>query len=825
MHFTRILLALGLVLLLAAPAPAQTAPWTFSRAAGTLSGDAAWSPSPRDGMDGLVVSGHGSLESPKPAVDTSQSFTVSAWVKLARLGGYQTFVSVDGAQVSGFFLQLRASGALAFTMLDADKPGGGAFAVAPLPAQAGLWYNLVGVHDAATRTNSLYINGLLMQTVPCAASWKASGRTALGRGFYAGAPTDFASAEIDDVHLVQGIVLDRPVLAALAARNHAADSALTLDLSRSGAPINPRLYGLMIEDINHSIDGGLYAELIQNRALNDDPKLPVHWSLTPGSTGTLSLDATQPVPNTALSNSLRLDITQADGLVAAVNDGYWGVPIQPQTTYQASFYAKASAGYSGVGAVILDSLHSGVQAVAVIRGLTPDWKKYTLTLKTGQATRENGRFKVVIGGAGTVWLTQISLMPPAYSNRPNGSRKDLMQNLAALHPAFLRMPGGNFLEGNTVAERFDWKTARGDISQRPGHPNPWGYRSTDGYGLLEYLEWCEDLHMPSILAVFAGYALGGEHVDAGPKLTPFVQDALDEIEYASGGASTKWGSLRAADGHPQPFSVPYVEIGNEDSFDKSGSYEGRFAQFADAVSLKHPAIKIIATMPVKSRRPDIVDDHFYRSAAEFEADWRHYDSYDRHGPKIFVGEYASQEGSPTPNLGGALGDAAFMAGFERNADVVVLAAYAPLLVNVNPNASQWGTNLIGFDALRSYVSPAYYTQQLFSLYHGETAVPATLTGGVGLSYCASRSRDGSVYVKIVNPLGFAQTCTVTLKGVQNVVAKGTQITLSSASPADTNTITAPNKIVPVRAEITGLGRTFRRVFPPYSLTVLKLLAK
>ena len=246
--------------------------------------------------------------------------------------------------------------------------------------------------------------------------------------------------------------------------------------------------------------------------------------------------------------------------------------------------------------------------------------------------------------------------------------------------------------------------------------------------------------MKTVLAVFAGYALGGEHVPAGPGLAPYVQDALDEIEYATGSADTKWGAIRAANGHPAPFSVPYVEVGNEDFFDKSSSYDGRFAQFYDAIHAKYPQIQIIATTAVKSRRPDVLDDHFYRPAAEFEADFRHYDAYNRSGPKIFVGEYASQEGTPTPNLSGALGDAAFMTGFERNADVVVLASYAPLLVNISPKASEWGTNLIGFDALRSYVSPAYYTQQLFSLYHGDTVVPATLTGGSGLAYCASRSR-------------------------------------------------------------------------------------
>ena len=827
MHLKQYIPALGLTLIAVGSAYAQTAPWTFGKSAGTLTGDAAWAPSPRYGASGLTVSA-GSLDVPEPVVDTRQSFTVSAWVKLARLGGFQTFVSIDGAQVSGFYLQMRDSGAFAFAMIDRDAPGGSGIAASPLPVSPGVWYNLVGVHDAQAKTNSLYVNGVLMQTVPFAGSWQAAGHTEIGRGKFNGQPVDFVHGEIDDVHLTQGVVLDKPALAAIAAQTHALDPTLTLDLSHPGVSISPLLYGLMIEDISHSIDGGLYAELIQNRALNDDPKTPVHWSLVPGSMGTLSLDKTQPVPNTALTNSLRLDVTQAGQTVGAANDGYWGIPVKPQTRYTASFYAKASPSYSGpLTASLQEAIDGTPLASAVTPNLTVDWKKYTVTLTTGQ-TGPSADNKLVVSahGVGTVWLTQVSLLPPTYHSRPNGSRIDLMQKLAAMKPSFLRLPGGNFLEGNTIAERFDWKQTVGDISQRPGHPDPWGYRSDDGYGLLEYLEWCEDLHMKAVLGVFAGYALGGEYVPAGPGLTPYVQDALDEIEYATGDIHTQWGAVRAKDGYPAPFLVPYVEVGNEDWFDKSGSYDGRFAQFYDAIHAKYPHIQIIATMPVKSRKPDVVDDHFYRPAAEFEADFRHYDSYDRTGPKIFVGEYASQEGTPTPNLSGALGDAAFMTGFERNADVVVLASYAPLLVNISPKGSQWGTNLIGFNALESYVSPAYYTQQLFSLYHGDRTVPATLTGGSGLAYCASRvGATGTVYVKVVNALASPQTATVTLTGAAAIAPTGTAWVLSSANLTDTNTLAASNKVVPVQSKISGVGRTFRHVFPPYSLTVLKLSAK
>ncbi len=279
-----------------------------------------------------------------------------------------------------------------------------------------------------------------------------------------------------------------------------------------------------------------------------------------------------------------------------------------------------------------------------------------------------------------------SLMPPTYHDRPNGNRIDIMEKLAAAVRTltFLRFPGGNYLEGNTIAERFDWKKTIGPRVDRPTHLSPWGYRSSDGMGLLEFLEWCEDLHMQPVLAVYAGYSLQGERVTPGPDLAPYVSDALDEIQYVTGDTSTKWGAERSKDGHPQPFTLKYVEIGNEDQFDKSNTYNDRYAQFYKAIKAKYPDLQLIATTPVTSVRPDVIDDHYYRSPQEFYSDVHHYDKTDRNGPKIFVGEWATLEGSPTPDFGAALGDAAWMTEMERNSDIVIMASYAPLFTNVNP---------------------------------------------------------------------------------------------------------------------------------------------
>jgi alpha-L-arabinofuranosidase len=506
---------------------------------------------------------------------------------------------------------------------------------------------------------------------------------------------------------------------------------LTVKVDQPGVKISPMLYGLMTEEINHSYDGGIYAELIQNRSFKDDPNQPVHWALVQdgGGTGTIDLDTGQPL-NPAQSVSLKLTIGAASGTqrVGAANEGYWGIPVKPNTRYTASFYARASDDFKGPLTVDIESADGGtIDAQAKVARVTGTWRRYAVTLTTGKtAPSTANRFIISATTPGTVWLSQVSLFPPTYHNRPNGNRSDLMQLLGEMKPAFLRLPGGNYLEGNTLAERFDWKKTLGPISERSGHPCPWGYRSSDGMGLLEFLEWCEDLHMEPVLAVFAGYALNGEHIEAGPGLEPFVQDALDEIEYVTGGTNTKWGAQRAKNGHPTPFPLHYVEIGNEDGFDRSGSYDGRFTQFFNAIKAKYPALQLIATAAVKSSKPDVMDDHYYRSARDMARDAHHYDHTNRNGPKIFVGEWASTEGNPTPTLQAALGDAAWLTGMERNSDLVVISSYAPLLVNVNKGASQWGTNLIGYDALKSFGSPSYYVQRMFGANRGDVVLPVEI---------------------------------------------------------------------------------------------------
>jgi alpha-N-arabinofuranosidase len=382
-------------------------------------------------------------------------------------------------------------------------------------------------------------------------------------------------------------------------------------------------------------------------------------------------------------------------------------------------------------------------------------------------------------------------------------------------------------------------------------------------GLLEFAEWCEDLDMEPLLGVFAGYCLGkGGVIEAGPKLEPYIQEALEEIEYLIGDAkTTKWGAQRAKDGHPKPFKMQYVEVGNEDWFDRSGSYDGRFAQFYDAIKRKYPQLQVISSWgyeqpvngSVKSRIPDLVDEHFYSNMEEMMAQAFRYDTYGRtNGPNIFCGEWATRVGSPTPNMSGALGDGAWMTCMERNSDIVLLSCYAPLLVNVsqltgNGRSMQWSSDLIGYDALTSYGSPAYYAQMMFSTMHGaeilatESQDIPTRTwqrqgrpgGAPGpgqqlreIFFDATRdAKSGIMYLKVVNTAARAQRINIQISGAKTVNSKGQAVVLAASSLEDTNSLTEPTRIVPRTETLDGLGSTFGREFPAYSITVLKVKVK
>ncbi len=609
-------------------------------------------------------------------------------------------------------------------------------------------------------------------------------------------------------------------------------ASLQIQTDKPVAKVSPTLYGLMTEEINYSYDGGLYGELVNSRVIGSHWAALEHWVAVTQGDAQASIEVDQKDgPSTALPRSLKLTVKQAGKSEEAgvQNDGYWGIPVRPNATYQASFYAKADS--TAIGAVKISIVRDSTGetlASATVPAVGTDWKQYSATLKTGSVPVSAANHLVLsVENPGTLWLDLVSLFPPTYKGREHGFRIDLMEKLADMNPAFLRLPGGNYLEGNHIAERFDWKKTIGPWVDRPTHPSPWGYQSSDGMGLLEFLEWCEDLHMRPVLAVYAGYSLAQDHIEPGPALEPYVQDALDEIEYVTGGTDTKWGAERAKDGHPAPFSLTYVEIGNEDEFDHSKTYDGRYAQFYKAIKAKYPDLQLIATTPVTSVRPDVIDDHYYKQAEQFFADVHHYDKTDRSGPKIFVGEWATREGGPTPNFGAALGDAAWMTGMERNSDLIVMASYAPLLVNVNPGGMQWRTDLIGYDALTSYGSPSYYAQVIFSNHIGKDIVDTTVSGGgPRFFYSATEDADkGILYLKLVNASSIPQPVDIQLGGAKSVGGSSRVISLSSKTTQDTNTLSDPKHIVPEEKTISGVKDSFKYTVPRYAIQVLEIKLK
>jgi alpha-N-arabinofuranosidase len=604
--------------------------------------------------------------------------------------------------------------------------------------------------------------------------------------------------------------------------------SLDIQVNHPTAKVSPTLYGLMTEEINYSYDGGIYAELVRDRAIGTGWRALAHWSMVAKGNSMVDLTADDTTgPSAALPRSLKVHVTAATGAAPAgvQNDGYWGFPIHPETTYVGSFYAKTDNPGVPVTVSLVNDQTGVAAASTTVTGLTGEWHRLSFTLKTGQVpVSSNNHLILTIPRPATVWFNLVSLFPPTYHNRPYGNRIDLMEKLAAMNPKFLRLPGGNYLEGDYISERFNWKETIGPWVNRPTHRSPWNYQSSDGMGLLEFLEWCEDLKIQPVLAVYAGYSLKGEHVDPGTALEPYVQDALDEIQYVTGDTSTKWGAVRAKDGHPAPFHLRYVEIGNEDWFDKSGSYDGRFAQFYKEIKTQDPELQLIATTPVTSVKPDLLDEHFYMSAEKSFSDAHHYDKADRNGPKIFVGEWATREGEPTPNLEAALGDAAWMTGLERNCDLIVMSSYAPLFVNVNPGGMQWETDLIGYNALTSYGSPSYWAQVMFANHLGTELVASTLThGGPRLYTSVTRNeKQHKLFIKIVNATSQEQPLRIDLDDVSGSKLSATLTTMSGKTPNATNTITHPEAVVPVEHEINVAGPKFEHNFAPYSINVLVL---
>jgi alpha-L-arabinofuranosidase len=604
--------------------------------------------------------------------------------------------------------------------------------------------------------------------------------------------------------------------------------ALTADVSRTTTSVNKTQFGDIVEDINHSVEGGLGANMVRNSTMKENGISDWSAVTAGGGAGTVALDTTQPL-NSANGNSLKLSIT-ANGRgqrVGVANDGFYGIGLAPSTRYTATFFAKSDGAFRGGLTVDLESTAGVVRAKATVHSVSSKWTKYTVTMTTDRDTpvSTDNRFVIAADGVGagsTLYFDVVTCQPPTYHD--SGLRSDLMTKLAATKPGFFRVPGGNYLEGNTLSTYFDWKKTVGPIESRPGHQNDaWGYWSTDQVGLKGYLDLAEQTGAQPLLAVFAGYTLDHTVVPQ-DQLAPYVQDALDEIQYTIGGTNTTWGAKRAADGHPAPYDLHYVEIGNEDFFDGSGSYDKyRFPMFHDAIKAAYPQLQLVASTTVSSRQADVIDDHYYSGDTSYFTNSAHnYDGTSRNGPKHLVGEYATTNGTndnPTGTLAGAVSEAGFMTGMVRNADVVIGASYAPALADVHN--FQWPTNEIAFDAASSFGSPSYWVQHIFGNNTGDYVVSSGLTGAdPSVSSVVTRTAAGTVYVTVANPTNSAVSSQITLNGAKSVRPKGTA-TVLTGDPDARNTITNPNAIAPTTATFAA-SNSFSYTFPANSVVALKL---
>ncbi|KAI8986908.1 glycoside hydrolase family 51 protein [Trametes punicea] len=611
------------------------------------------------------------------------------------------------------------------------------------------------------------------------------------------------------------------------------------------------LYGQMFEVSVYSGDGGLYAELLQNRAFQQvSPNTTAALTAWhPINNAQLTVVA-DPVPvSKALPNSLQFSVPDdLTGRVGFSNEGYWGIKVDSSWTYKASFFFRfpASSSFSGALTVGLETNAGTVlaQNSTNIRGTTTKWTEVNLELHpTASAGDVNNSFFVTVdgeAGAGQIInFAMFSLFPPTFKNRPNGLRIDIAETLAEMGPSFFRFPGGNNLEGQTTATRWQWNATVGPLLDRPGRVGDWGYVNTDGLGLLEYLEFFEDVDMEPIMAVWAGYSLGGTSLPES-ELGPYIQQAKDQINFVIGDpAKSPPAALRASLGHPEPFKLRFVEVGNEDFF-AADTYTYRWHDFVSALQAEFPQIRFIATTdawdPVLSPVAQSYDVHVYQTPTWFYQNAFYYDDFQRNGTTYFEGEYAAVSTNPNdifgtpadgrlpfPTMQSASGEAAFMTGLERNSDIVFAASYAPLLQHVN--STQWTPDLISFDAGAVVRSTSYYVQQLFSLNRGDQYLPSTLpTRGDTLHWSVTKSSSsGKTFIKVANAGNSTKSITFKLDQFDSVSSSGTLQLLTGAETAS-NTADAPETVVPKTTTIRT-GKTFAYNAPAFSVSVITVTTR
>ncbi|MBH8557755.1 alpha-L-arabinofuranosidase C-terminal domain-containing protein [Hymenobacter negativus] len=662
-----------------------------------------------------------------------------------------------------------------------------------------------------------------------------------------------------------------------------APATLTVQVSKPVAAVPKNMFGLFFEDINFAADGGLYPELVKNKSFEYDDHL-IGWKAIRGAAGLADyrVSGDQPIGATN-RHFLRLSVKTAGPDAGFVNEGFRGMGVKQGAEYTFSVYLRRGPGSISALNVTLEepgqrgggpetSASGQALAQAQITGLTGEWKKYSVVLRPS-ATAAKARLKLTVEGTGTADIDVVSLFPKdTYLKRENGLRPDLVQLLKDMKPGFLRFPGGCIVEGMTLDNRYQWKETIGEVASRQPMINRWNkefkqrytpdYYQSFGLGFFEYFQLAEDIGAEPLpilnvgmacqfnsaeLAPLGSAAKGPNAAGPGdePTLDTFIQDALDLVEFANGPASSTWGAKRVAMGHPAPFNLTMIGIGNEQW---GPQYLERYEPFARVLKAKYPAIQIVssagpspegelfdkATATLRAQKAEFIDEHYYAKPEWFRQHVDRYDNYPRTGSKIFAGEYAAQSvGIASPanknNWDCALSEAAFMTGLERNADVVAMASYAPLFAHVD--AWQWTPNLIWFDNLNAYGTVNYYVQQLFSQNKGTTMLPVQLPGGAKSgtdNLFASAVADdaaGDLVVKLVNYSTAPRTVKVNLAGAKKLGKTGRALVMAADDLNTQNSLQEPKKLTPQESKFAVAGPVVSYTLAPNSLTVLRIPGK
>jgi len=632
----------------------------------------------------------------------------------------------------------------------------------------------------------------------------------------------------------------------------AQNNTITIHADQKGANISPTMWGLFFEDINFAADGGVYAELVKNRSFEFNNPF-MGWRRLMGRIPRGRLD----VFNTGNPNNpryIQIINNSADSTVGIQNEGFRGMGVQEGATYNFSVLIK-KAGTKNPSLVIeLVNSKGEVIGTTSLSGFTDKWNKHKAKL-TATATEAKASLRVLVKGEGTLHMDMISLFPQdTWKGRENGFRKDLVQKLYDLKPGFIRFPGGCIVEGRDLANRYQWKNTVGKVEDRKVIINRWSseiaqrspadYYQSYGLGFYEYFLLAEDLGAEPLPILNCGMACQfntGELV-AMEQLDTYIQDALDLIEFANGAITTKWGKLRAEMGHPAPFNLKKLGVGNEQW---GPEYITRAKAFTAVIKKKYPTIELIGSVgpysggenfeylwkEMKTLKPELVDEHYYSPPNWFLRNARRYDTYDVSGPKIFAGEFAAHD-RPLPdgrrknNWYGALAEAAFMTGLERNARVVSMASYAPLFAHVD--VWQWSPNLIWFNNLTSVATANYYVQQLFSTNKGSYVVPAIMNeksiAGEDSLYVSATidDRSNEIIIKLVNANPAQKNITINITGVTRIANKLTVTTLSNTDLQLENSVEQQTNIIPVKKEISISGNSFTYMAEASSMNVIRI---